>query len=308
MRLSTGILALAVTAAVLPRIGRADDERPPAPVRSEEGARPYMPSPEPRQAPDEPRRDALGPYPRSPSAPQYVPRPPPPPPSGYYPPRPRVWWGGGWGWGWGWDPIYPYAPGPHFDARDQPVRDEADRIYTRLSLYGAGQTDGYVAGVSLNIEGRSTGFDLDVSALEKEAVTGPLRDRGTEPISWNTAHLTWAILSERSVQLRVETGASMLSLPASDFTAQQPWRGKTIIGPDVGLSGQIGLLGPFGIEGHAWLTPFPVRTADSFLGLALHDGPIGMHAGWRSIDVAGRMNDAPKVSFSGPEVALVLGF
>ena len=155
----------------------------------------------------------------------------------YYRAHPRAWWG--WGWGWGWYPLYPYGPAPSADDGAAPRgRDEQDRVYTRLSLYGAGRGDGYVAGIDLDIEGRYTGFELDVNALASEQVTGSLHDSGSDPIGWGTAHVTWAILSERSFRLRVETGASMLSMPSSEATFDREWRGKTVVGPDVGLSGQ----------------------------------------------------------------------
>jgi hypothetical protein len=297
MRLTRSLIALAVLAGSMPRGTLADDERNSPGVRAEPQPHPYPPAPDARSVPDEPRRDAIGPYPRSEPAPQYAPRPY----AGrrYY--RPRVWWG----WGWGWYPLYSYAPGPYADVGEPPRdREEANQVYGRLSLYGAGRMDGYVAGLELGIEGRYAGFDLDANALASEQVTGPLHHDGNDPIGWGTAHVTWSLLSERSLRLRVETGASMLALPSSDFVASREWRGKTVFGPDVGVSGQLGLLGPVGLEGHARLTPFPVRTADTFLGLVLHEGPLGVSAGWRWIDVAGDEKDAPKVWFRGPQVGL----
>ena len=101
----------------------------------------------------------------------------------------------------------------------------------------------------------------------------------------------------------------MLSPPDSEATLDREWRGKTVIGPDVGISGQLGVLGPVGIEGHARLTPFPVRMADAFLGLAFHQGRLGAErpAG-AGINVDGDDDDAPRVWFRGPQVGLTLGF
>lgn len=108
--------------------------------------------------------------------------------------------------------------------------------------------------------------------------------------------------------MRLETGVSILALPDSPAAADEEWRGKTLLGPDVGISGQLGLVGPIGIEGYARLTPFPQRVADTFIGLAVHGGPLGVNAGWRWVDVAGNGRDAPRLMFRGPQVGIGLAF
>ncbi len=301
MRLTASALALGLLAAALPCAAHAQEERAPRAV-------PAPPPPPDARAPAPAARPSVpapGYYPRPVPAPRYPSRPYP----YYY--RPHSWWG--WGWGWGWYPLYGYAYRPYQPlppgAYPPPQQvDERDRIYTRFSLYGAGRNDGYVGGIDFGLDGRYTGFDLDVSAVAREAVTGPLHETGSDPVTWGTAHFTWSFLSQRSVRLRIETGASLLSLPDSQFVAAQQWRGKTIIGPDLGVSGQLGLVGPLGIEGHARLTPFPVRVADTLIAATVHGGPVGLSAGWRWIDVAGDEKDAPKLSFRGPQVGLSLAF
>jgi hypothetical protein len=302
MRPTASLFALAFLSAALPCAARAQEERPPRVERAPAPA-PDARAPEPRpQA--EPSRGAPGPYPRTAPAPYYGPRAYPRP--YYY--RPHFWWG--WGWGWGWYPFYGYPVSPLPATGEYAPRpgDEANRIFTRFSLYGAGRSDGYVAGVDFGIDGRYTGFDLDVNAIARESVTGPLHETGSDAATWGTAHFTWSFLSERSVRLRAETGVSMLSLPDSQFAAAQEWRGKTVFGPDVGVSGQVGLIGPLGIEGHARLTPFPVRVADTLIAATVHGGPVGLSAGWRWIDVAGDGKDAPKLVFRGPQVGLSFAF
>ena len=113
----------------------------------------------------------------------------------------------------------------------------------------------------------------------------------------------------RYFRLRIETGGSMLSLPNSTAVSLQEWRGKTLYGPDVGVSGQLGIVGPLGIEGHARLTPIPMRVADTLIAATVHGGPLGLSAGWRWIDVAGNGRDAPEARRSGgPRSALSLAF
>ncbi len=308
MRLNRALIALASLVSTLPLAALAQEAARPPPPRPEAAA---PPAPAPRPAPEarpvyppDARRE-LSPDPRYRPAPgrPYVGRPYVGP---YY--RPHRWWG----WGWGWYPVYPYYPAPPpsegYAPAPEPERREQDRIYTRLSLYGAGRSDGYMGGLTVGLEGRLLGFDVDVAALAREQVTGPLHSDTSDPATWTTAHLTWTLVNERSVRLRLETGASILALPDSPAVANQEWRGKTLVGPDVGISGHLGLVGPLGIEGYARLTPVPTRVADTFVGLAVHGGPLGVSAGWRWVDVAGNGRDAPKLMFRGPQVGIGLAF
>jgi hypothetical protein len=303
MRLSLSLLALASLAVTLPRAVQAQEAAPPRPEAS--APRPPPPEVRPARPPAPDARRELSPYPRS--GPRPVPARPFAGPR--HDPRPRYWWG--WGWGYGWYPLYPYRPGPQPPpdgyARPQPPR-EQDRIFTRFSVYGAGRTDGYMGGLTFGLESRFVGFDLDVAALAREQVTGRLHADGSDPATWATAHLTWALISDPSFRLRLETGGSVLALPDSPATFDRPWRGKTLLGPDLGISGQLGLAGPVGIEGYARLTPFATRVADTFIGLTVHGGPLGVNAGWRWVDIAGDDRNAPKLMFRGPQVGLVLAF
>jgi hypothetical protein len=191
-------------------------------------------------------------------------------------------------------------------AASQP-RDE-DRIYTRFSLYGAGRDDGYMAGLTFGLDSRYVGFNVDVSALAREQITGPLGDDRSDPAALANAHLTWTFVSDRFFRLRLETGVSMLALPESEVVSGQPWRGKTVFGPDLGVSGHLGLLRGVGLEGYARYTPFPQRIADTFVGLAVHGGPVGVNAGWRWVNIDGDGIDAPEMYFRGPQIGLVLAF
>jgi hypothetical protein len=293
MRLTACLFGLTLGALALPGAPRAQEDAPP---------------PRAVRNPPAPERREVAPAPRPPPPPRYRMYPVRPyhRPHFYYRQPPSFWWG--WGWGWGWYPLYanPVPPPPEGYVPER--RSEAERIYTRISLYGAGRSDGYMGGFDLGLDGRWLGFDLDASAIARESVTGPLNRRGSDPATWGTAHLTWTVLSDRSFRLRVETGASMLSLPDSPAVEGEEWRGKTLVGPDVGVSGQLGIVGPLGVEGHARLTPIPTRVADVLLAATVHGGPLGLSAGWRWIDVAGNGRDAPKLTFQGPQVGLSLAF
>jgi hypothetical protein len=187
-----------------------------------------------------------------------------------------------------------------------------DRVYTAISIYGAGTKNAYAyaAGISLAVDSRWMGFDLNVDAIGVEDITGKFNSSGTDPAAWGSSHLSWSIVSTPFAHLRLLTGASMLSLPNSRFTQAQPWAGKTIFGPDLGLSGQFGVTGPIGIEGYGRVTPYPFLATDYYGGLVIHGGPIGLMAGWRWVDIRGddQHRDAPKITFNGPQFGLSVRF
>jgi len=214
-------------------------------------------------------------------------------------------------WGWGYYPVYP--PAPRAPAPPPPPAaaappSETDSVNSWLALYGAGNGNGYMAGASLGVDTRWVGLDVSVDALADEKVTGPTQHDPGSPAAWGTAHITWSIVSIPRLRIRVLTGGSMLALPKSEFTAGQPWAGKTLWGPDVGVSGGINLIGAVAVEGYAHLTPFPTRVGDAYAGATLRFGPIGLMGGWRWVEVYGDGNDAPRMSFSGPEAGLAIRF
>jgi hypothetical protein len=95
--------------------------------------------------------------------------------------------------------------------------------------------------------------------------------------------------------------------------ATGPWSGSSFansvaFGPQIGLSGHAGLLGPLGIEGHARVTPYPVPVLDARAAFVVRGGPLAVSAGWHVIDVNGDGQDTPAARFAGPEIGLQLGF
>lgn len=293
-------LLLAVTLAAGPALSSASDERP----RARRDRRAYIVAQATATAP--------APAPPTRPAPQAAPARRSQP---WVAPRAVAvvglpfWWG--WGLGWGYAPLYPRYPRPNdgYGPQESTPPLDPDRIFTRLSATGAGTSSGAAGGLSLAIEGRTAGFEAGVDALAIDGVTGVAGTTGSDnALGWGSAHATWSFVSEDAYRLRLEVGGSMLSMPATGAFAGTTWAGKVAFGPDVGVSGQLGLVGPIGVEGHARLTPFPVPVADTRLALALRGGPLTFSAGWRSIQVAGNGTDAPEVHFSGPELGLSLVF
>jgi hypothetical protein len=237
---------------------------------------------------------------------------------------------GGWGLGWGYYPLYPlypqayqqpyppggagsgdgyYPPGDGYyppDAGGYPAANP-DRVFVRLGAAAAGMPDGAVGGFTLALDGRTAGFSASVDALVLDDVTR-VGDTGGDALGWGTAHFTWSVLADASFRIRLELGGSMLSLPKTGAFAAMTRAGDVAFGPDVGISGQLGLVGPIGLEGHARVTPFPIPVVDARLAVALRGGPLALTAGWRGIRVYRQEGEVPDVDFSGPELGLSIVF
>jgi hypothetical protein len=208
------------------------------------------------------------------------------------------WLGGGWGWG-----YYPMYPRPHY-APDQ-AREEAERIATRLTFAAGGAPDAAFAGVNLALDGRHAGFHVGIDAV---ALDRGFDGGDDDALGWGSTHLTWSVAASQAFRIRAELGLSMLSIPGRGSYAGRSYADTVAFGPDVGVSAQVGLVGPIGIEGHARLTPFPVPVSDLRLALALRGGPFALTAGVRNIEVMGNEEDGPEGRFAGPELGLSLVF
>ncbi len=212
----------------------------------------------------------------------------------------QPWSGLGWGWG-----YYPLFLRP---AAEQIPNGDPDRLATTLTGSVAAMPQAMATGIALAIEDRAAGFEAGIDAIALRDVAGDVSLGSSSAVGLGTMHATWSVVSEDAFRLRVEAGGSMISMPAGGTSADMPWAGKVAFGPDVGVSGHVGLLGPIGIEGHARVTPVPFPVTDTRAALALRGGALAFTAGWRAIRVFGDGVDAPALSFSGPEVGLALMF
>jgi hypothetical protein len=115
-----------------------------------------------------------------------------------------------------------------------------------------------------------------------------------------TAHVTWAFLAGASGRLRAEAGASLASWPTA-----APFGSALSAGPDLGLSGRVMLLGPFGFQGYARATPFPRLLVDLSAMAVLRFGPAAFTGGWRDLSLKGD-GAVPSLRFAGPQFGLSL--
>jgi hypothetical protein len=161
--------------------------------------------------------------------------------------------------------------------------------------------------LALALDGPKAGFDLSVDAFAPThggVGAGGLQGR-EDAYGIGAAHVTFPILVGPAFRLRLLAGGSWLSVPAA---AAPTGVSTDAFGLDVGAAATIGLVGPIGLEGHARVTPFPVRVTDLRAALALRSGPFSLLGGYRVIDVAADTRTGPAAHFEGPEVGFGLSF
>ncbi|MGB8933329.1 MAG: hypothetical protein WCC48_18950 [Anaeromyxobacteraceae bacterium] len=208
----------------------------------------------------------------------------------------------GWSWGWG---YYPLWPSPYYPGEEPGyVPADANRITARLEANVAGEQRAVVGTLAMSMEGQRAGFSADVGGLAISAPAGSTM--GDATLTLGGARATWTVLSDAAFRVRLELGGSMLSVPGTGRYAGVSYANTMSFGPQVGVSANLGLVGPLGLEGYARVTPIPVNVLDAKAGLAFRGGPLAVTAGWRFIDVNGDRIDSPEAHFSGPELGLQL--
>jgi len=264
-----------------------------------------------------------------PPPPAYTPPPPPPyarpvyryapPPPGYayrapavvYAPPPPYW--SGYRAGYGYYPIYPAAPPPPPPgavyapayAAPQPPRSAVEFSGTATFLH---DTAGW--GLFTAFDGPVVGFDAgydSLPVLQGNQANQPMYGY-SDSVGLGSAHLTFSIVNAPGARVRLEAGGSSLWLPNVGAFAGTRYAGSVAFGPDLGVSGRIGLIGPLGFEGHARWTPTPISVFDGEAAAAVHGGPLSLKVGYRWVELYGDGVAAPRFGFEGPEVGLGLHF
>jgi hypothetical protein len=113
-------------------------------------------------------------------------------------------------------------------------------------------------------------------------------------------HLTWAVIAQERLRLRLEAGFSYAGAPELQVYA-----------PSLGSSFE-GRLGPnLDFEARLQVTPFPYQQVDAQAALALKLYPFALRGGWRTLmmDDAGLVDgESHRDLFNGPFVGLGLNF
>jgi hypothetical protein len=175
----------------------------------------------------------------------------------------------------------PLPPGTPVDAEGIPLEPERSVRRTIFSLTGYGQNitgqapaKGSAFGIGLAAEGEHWGVLGQWNGFYLNSLSGP----GTDNVNLVHLQLTYAVLSGERGRLRLHLGVSGAFAP--DLSR---------VGPSVGASMALGLLGPLGIEGQVSVTPTPFVEFDAFAGLSIGWGPLALRGGyhWTYLDDQG---------------------
>ncbi len=197
--------------------------------------------------------------------------------------------------------VYPPAgyppppPGAPLDEDGLPLAPERTVKRTTFTITGYGQNvegKGSAFGLGFAVEGEHLGFLAQWNGFYLDSLSGP----GTDNVNLVHLHLTYALLSGPLGRLRVHLGASGAFAP--DLSR---------LGPSVGVSAALGLIGPFGIEGQVSYTPTPYVEFDAFAGGTLGWGPIALRGGyhWTYLDDRGLVDGIPHSErYQGPWIGI----
>jgi len=168
-------------------------------------------------------------------------------------------------------------------------------IRSELRLDGSAMKEGGSAGIRVIVEGLRLGFDAGFSGIIVNAVdgSGAVVSKGLLDANFTVSPLT----GERG-RLRVEAGLGAIFLPCMSGA-----------GPDLGVSGELRILGPFGVEGSVRTVPWPYRSLDWHAAVQMWLHHFDVRVGVRQvyIDDQGRVNGIRHTDSSfGPWVGVGL--
>lgn len=191
--------------------------------------------------------------------------------------------------------YYPYylAPSPDGGTRQSEVAERPLVLTAGVDVQAF--RGGGVGGLNLLIEGKRFGFMVDYQGIVVGTDDG---SAGVDTIGLLAFDLSWAPVASPHGRLRLEGGVNFANAPDVTF-----------VGPHLGVSGAVGLVGTLNAEAAVRITPLPHAQVDAFGGLALGLGHLGLRAGYKRIllDDRGLLDGERHVDvFSGPYVGLAL--
>lgn len=159
-----------------------------------------------------------------------------------------------------------------------------------------GHAEGGAVGFGLRLEGRRLGLHSEYGLI---LARSPGADE-VDAIGLFDVHLTYALLSGERGRLRLEGGI--------DYAAAPQLR---VVGPDVGVSAQLRLFGPLGVEAAVYYTPLPYLRLGATAGATLTFGHLALRGGVRAcaLDDQGLVDGVHHTdSFAGPYAGVALVF
>jgi len=261
-----------------------------------------------------------------PSSPPSTGNPRPHPGSGSGAPRPNPYQGGGYGYGygyygfydpwaryyydpaWAWPFLGPggYRPfGRHYDLMWQRQRmpPQSAQLDEQAgpppkAIFSADASvvaQGMAVGFGLQAEGERFGLGARVTMLDLVADDG---SAGRDNISLLSLKPSALLVSTPSLRWRVSGGMDVAFAPD-----------VIMVGPGVGTSAQLRVVGPLKAEASVNWTPLPFTQLTGDAGLAADWGPVGVRGGYRATYLSdqGRVDGyVNRELFTGPYVGLAL--
>jgi hypothetical protein len=166
-----------------------------------------------------------------------------------------------------------------------------------------GSGDSAAVGMAADLGSGRLHLDLaaDVFAPSRGGVMTDDLWSAENPYGLATVHADYLLLEGPFYGLNLQAGGSWLTVPASASGGQ-----ADALGFDLGAAAHVGLIGPLGLEGHARVTPFPVRVVDLRAAAAFRVSQLSLLVGYRAIDVAADSRTGPAARFQGIEIGVGL--
>ncbi|QRO00595.1 hypothetical protein JRI60_16945 [Archangium violaceum] len=253
--------------------------------------------------------------------PRPSPNPSPAPRPDYYRPRYRYYGGYpgyygfyGYPWGryyydpaWAWpylgptyryyDPYYgltwrrPPMPPPRMQTRNEPETPTRVDFAADAGLVAQGTS----MGLGLQVDGEQLGFGARLNVFSLKPDDGSL---GRDYISLLSLKPSLLLVSREAVSLRLLAGMDVAFAPDAIF-----------VGPGLGTSALVRVVGPLKLEASASWTPLPFTQLTGDAGVALQLGVVRLRGGYRAtyLNDQGRVDgNVNRELFAGPYAGLSL--
>ncbi|HEY3447162.1 MAG TPA: hypothetical protein VGK67_12395 [Myxococcales bacterium] len=164
-----------------------------------------------------------------------------------------------------------------------------------IGVNGGGDTSEVAAGVGLTIEGKRWGFNLNYGMTVFDA---NLQTRKID-LKLIDAHLVFAPIVGQRGRVRIEVGAN------AAYAC-----GAFMIAPELGLSGDVRILGPLGISGYVRGSIWPYKRIDAFAGVMAQLSILRLELGWREMRLETTFDNGKMVAdrWGGPNLGVSVVF
>ena len=164
-----------------------------------------------------------------------------------------------------------------------------------VGVNGGGDVAQLAAGAGLTVEGKRWGFNLNYNMTVFDA------DANTRQIDLKIldAHLVFAPIVGQRGRVRIEVGAN------AAYAC-----GAYMIAPELGLSGDVRILGPIGLSGYVRGSLWPYKRIDAFAGVMAQLWALRLELGWREMRLETQFDNGSKVAdrWGGPNLGVSMVF